>query len=240
MGGTGKIIIAHSNQDFCENFAQALEGCGYEVSVVKSLKDIIKKTEASGSSYRLVGVPLEEMSVADSSIFEKFMADEHQRETKVFAVISKSTKFSQVVLEKVKILKPRDFIVENSPTEEIVFRLNNILFEENGVRKNYRALVNIVVHCDYMQDFFDTESFTISRDGIYLKTERNLPRDANLFITFRLPAGNRDFATMGNVLYTITPNSPKPRISPPGSALYFVDLKSDERDLIDESIRGTS
>jgi hypothetical protein len=240
MGGTSKIIIAHSNLDFCDNFAQHLEKCGFDVSVVKSSKDIIKKSQAAGVSYDLIGVPLEEMTVADASIFEKFMSEDAQTESKVFAIIASSTRFSQVVLEKIKTVKPRDFITETSSKDEIVFRLNNIIFETKGVRKNFRAVINLAVHCDYMQDFFETESFTLSRDGIFLKTDRSFEKDSRLFMTFNLPSNGKNFATMGNVLYSISKDSPRPRITPPGLALYFVDLDGDERETIDRYIRGTA
>ena len=122
----------------------------------------------------------------------------------------------------------------------MLFRLNNILFEGIGTRRNYRILLNMTVHCDYRQDSFDAESFTVSRDGIFIKTNKSLPKGSNLFLTFKLPSNGHDFATMGNTLYSISKSTPQPRISPPGAGLFFVDLDSDDRDYIDRYIKGTA
>ncbi len=237
MEGNSKIILAHSELDFSDKFAGALETCGYEVSVVKSLQDVAKKIEASGIKYSMVGFPLDQVSLSEVNFFDNFMQTSDLETTKLFAVTSKNTQFSPVALQKIKILKPRDFIKESSSAEEILFRLSNILFEESGLRKNSRSLCNAVVHCDYMQDFFDAQAFTISRDGIFIKTDRTFPLDAKVFMTFSLPESKNNFATMGNILYTIGEKSPKPRISPPGSGIFFVDLEDESRDKIDDFVR---
>lgn len=240
MEGKGKIILAHENYDFTDKFAKAVESCGYEVNVVKSPADIVKKIEASGNTYDLIGLPFDSASLRDVSILENFLDSPERKDTKLFAIMPKSARFSQTVLAKIKALKPLDFISESSSSDEIVFRLSNILFEDMGQRKNFRALMNMTVHCDYMQDFFDAESFTISKDGMFLKTNRQLPRGTKIFLNFSLPNNGKDFSTMGNIIYSINPQTPKPRISPPGAGVYFVDLNNDERKYIDKHIRGSA
>ena len=240
MEGTEKVLLAHSNDEFSSHFSMTLGNCGWGVSCVKSIKEMIKTLESSEDFFRLVGIPLEDIALDEVGSIGEILEEPRFKETKIFAVIAASTRFSQVILEKIKTLKPRDFVSENCTSDEIVFRLNNVLYEDNGIRKNYRALVKMTVHCDYMQDFFDAESFTISKDGIFLKTDRTFPADAKIFLTFKLPISQKDFATMGSLLYSINDSSPKPRVSPPGSGLYFVDLNNEERDSIDRYVRGSA
>lgn len=234
----GTIILAHSNMEFSNRFAETLENCGWEVSVVNSLSDIIKKIEASGRRYDLLGLPLEGSSIKDVNLLDRFMEERGLEETKLFAVINGSTRYSNAMLEKIKTLRPKDFISEDSTADEIMFRISNILYEEQSIRKNYRALLNTVVHCDHMQDFFDAESFTVSRDGMFIKTNRKLPPKTKLFLNFTLHPNGKNYATLGDILYSIDDRSPKPRISPQGSGIFFVDLTDEERDNIDRYIRG--
>jgi hypothetical protein len=239
MEGNNRIILAHSEVDFSGRFADTLEECGYEVSTVKSLNDIAKKIEASGIDYSLVGFPLDEVTIAQANYFESFIGSKNNN-SKIFAVISGQTVFSPVALEKIKRLRPRDFINQACTKEELLFKLSNILFEESGRRKNARWICNSVIHCDYKQDFFDAEAFTISRDGVFIKTDRAFPRDAKMFLNFRLPEDDFSFATMGTVLYSIGESSPKPRISPKGAGVYFVDLEPEARDRIDDFVRSSA
>lgn len=238
MEGTNKIILAHSELDFSNRFAGTLEKCGWEVSVVKSARDIVKKIEASGINYGLIGVAIDQVNLREVTKLEEYLKLIGSK-SKIFAVTAPKMSFSQVVLAKIKSLKPRDFISESYSSDEIIFRLNNVMYEKSDMRKNYRALIKTLVHCDYKQDFFDAESFTLSKDGLFIKTDKALKRDQSLFLTFQLPEDGGEFSTMGNILYQIDESTPKPRISPNGCGVYFVDLENEARESIDRYVKGS-
>lgn len=232
-----KILVGLPDIDYSLKLAESLENIGFDVSIVNTARDIIRKVEACGIDYCMMGLSLEETGLKDIVKLNIFL-EQSGISPKLFAITRSKEGEDRMLSEKMRVFNPKGIIDRSFSSDEIAFKLNNIVYEDKGNRKNCRGLVKTTVYCDYKQHMFTAESFTLSRDGIFLKSQRRFNKDSNIFLDFKLPGRDENFSTMGNILYSINDATPKPRISPKGMGVYFIDLDQPSRKLIDEYVRS--
>jgi hypothetical protein len=135
------------------------------------------------------------------------------------------------------------------PEEDVSFLISKALFYSGMLRKNPRASLGMPVRVSTGDGrVIKSVSTQLSRDGMFVSTINPLQRGSLCRLDFAMPKVRKRFSTIGKVLYTISinkelniisdPKNPFKRlVAHPGMAIYFVDMKEEDRDAIDSRIK---
>lgn len=100
--------------------------------------------------------------------------------------------------------------------EEIIFKVNNIVYRSHGVRKSPRVKVNIDVEYECQGAFYKSNITTISLFGVFINTLNPLQNNSRLGLAFSPKNEGEKIEASGRVLYSIGYNLVKGIISHPG------------------------
>lgn len=119
--------------------------------------------------------------------------------------------------------------------EEIIFKVNNIVYRSNNERKSPRVTVNIDVEYECQGKRYKSKITTISLFGLFISSLNPLQNNARIKLAFFLPREGKKIEATGRVLYSIGYNllkgiishpesSDKKIIAHPGMGVFFEDL----------------
>lgn len=131
----------------------------------------------------------------------------------------------------------------NATPEQIVFRVNDLIFSEAVERrKNLRAPVSIPAEMVLEEQPFEGLIVSLSKHGLYLKSARSLPLKSLIELRFTLPpgspAGGRRIELAGRVTLVKSRTGPEDIYFGPGMVVIFENPESSLQDLLDEFVAG--
>jgi hypothetical protein len=142
-------------------------------------------------------------------------------------------------IEALKSSGASGYFNKSIPLEEIVYRINDLLFPpERFSRKNPRAVVYVPVRYVMAGQTQQSYSFTLSADGMYIQSMAPPAPRTQMELTFRLGDGV-DIHVRGRVLYRYKHDPLRNRSILPGMAVLFHDLKTEDRARIDKFVVET-
>ena len=136
----------------------------------------------------------------------------------------------------------------DTPDEEAVFLLNKAIFYNKVIRRNPRVQISIpvVLHCE--AGMLTTDSTQLSREGMFISSLHPPEVNSLCSLEFEIPGG-RVIKTGGRVIYHVminkdlsiitSPSDPFKRlVMYPGMAVFFTDVKDEDKAAIDHYIDG--
>jgi len=109
--------------------------------------------------------------------------------------------------------------------------------EGGSTRAHPRYEVSLPVDCTTRDVFVSSQFCNISRGGMFLRSEKPLPIDAEVDLVLRLPDPGRAIHAKGRVVWNYDMVKGTTRIVP-GSGIRFVDIEPDDRAALEAFLGG--
>lgn len=137
-------------------------------------------------------------------------------------------------------LKFQKLISSARSPEEVLFKINELLFmaEDSSTRKNVRAPVAVPVRYRVGGVAFSGITYTISREGLFIKSREPFPRDTLVELEIELPDVEETVAAEGMVVHCISLHDAKAKGGISGMALVFNRIKATDRRRLDRFVRS--
>lgn len=107
--------------------------------------------------------------------------------------------------------------------------------EEEVGAKEERVIANIRISFKKASDFFKAYTANIGSGGLFIRTTKNLPEGSLLNLEFNLPNSDQVIHTKGKVAWARSKDTSDEK-TPPGMGIEFVDMKPDDKKLLDKYI----
>jgi len=141
------------------------------------------------------------------------------------------------LLTKLRENKAAGYIVEGSSSQEVFFRIQNVIHTTEGVRKNQRVIATVPIEYRSKGQNYEAMSYSFSRQGVFIVTEEILPINTELYVRFRLSESEPFIACAGKVSYAVKKEEGKTAAYPNGMAVVFVGIKGSDQSRIDAYIK---
>jgi uncharacterized protein (TIGR02266 family) len=129
------------------------------------------------------------------------------------------------------------FLKKSTPIEEFIFLVRTVLFpKEKLSRKHPRIVVNMPINFQIDNTRFYGHSFTLSEDGIFIRTEYVPMLNTPVRVSFTLPGSSRKIEC-GSLVVWLNAYAPgKTESIPFGMGLRFTDIRDEDRSTITEFV----
>lgn len=107
---------------------------------------------------------------------------------------------------------------------------------EGQKRADKRYEVNIPVDCTTQHVFISNHVCNISRGGLFIRSDKPLPLQAEVSIVLRLPEAGTSIRATGRVVWNYDMQKGTSRIIP-GSGIRFVDMSASDRAILESYLK---
>lgn len=138
---------------------------------------------------------------------------------------------------KTKIAIDRHFLSSKEP-EEILFKLNELLFGDEAavLRKNPRIAVNLSLIWSFGKEIRQGNTYTLSREGMFIKTPSPAEIDSEIEISFIIPGHPNLIRSLAKVVHKIEPEEANQQGLVSGMAVIFKEMDLELKDKLDQFI----
>lgn len=144
---------------------------------------------------------------------------------------------SQKEIDRLRKLGAKGYIYKSAPIEEILYRVNMVLFPtEKNTRNSPRIPISIAVDYKHDGEWFTTYTATLSSGGMFLRTVNIFKEGTELFMKFVLPEVNRTISTEGKVIWSNEYSPESRKRSLPGMGVIFKNLPDATQGTLDSFI----
>lgn len=127
--------------------------------------------------------------------------------------------------------------------EEIIFKVNNVVYRSQSVRKSPRVRANIDVEYQCQGEFYKSEITTMSLYGVFINTLNPLQNNSRIELAFSPTGEGKKIEAAGRVLYSVGYNLVKGIISHPekrdekivahpGMGVFFEEISEADQETI--------
>ena len=133
----------------------------------------------------------------------------------------------------------RIFAHSNSP-EEVLFKINEFLYnpDEGRTRKNVRVPISLPVNYTVGDKAFNGLSYTLSQEGLFLKSPEPLPEDTKVTLELTLPGEEKRIVIEGEVIHRTSLNEARQQSGISGMVVVFRKIKGQDQRRIDRFVRS--
>ena len=137
-------------------------------------------------------------------------------------------------------LRIQRLLVKSDSPEEILFKINELLFEpgESGARKNVRAPISIPVTYRAGDKEMGGLSYTLSRGGVFIKSPEPLPENTVVEMTLTLPDEAQAILVQGEVVNRVSSDEAREKSGISGMAIVFRNIRTVDQRRIDRFVRS--
>jgi uncharacterized protein (TIGR02266 family) len=99
-------------------------------------------------------------------------------------------------------IRIQDYLTVSQSPEEILFKINEMIYSQAGsdTRKNLRVPISIPVRYQVGGESFEGDTYTLSRDGVFIKTPEPPEENALVRLRMNLPGEDREIEAEGQVI----------------------------------------
>jgi len=148
---------------------------------------------------------------------------------------------SEALKAQLQALGVRAIVRKGAGHEEFLYVIQSFIMQSSAIvaRKNPRALVTIPLIYKTEAAEVSSNSFTVSRDGIFIRELNPLPTGTKLKVELLIPGRKTPLNVSGEVIYSVPYFIGVTRIHVPGMAIKFMDLKEPDQQELDKFIAST-
>ncbi|HBO83552.1 MAG: hypothetical protein A2073_08645 [Deltaproteobacteria bacterium GWC2_42_11] len=228
------IIIADDSGFFRVKLSDIITEAGHKVKVFSNGRKVINEIKANPDWAHLLILDIL-MPEMDGFGVLKWIK-ENGMENKFPVLVITGAYEPSHVLERIKELGARGMMTKAFTPEQIVFRVNKLLFpDKTTMRQGQRVPITIPVDFSVGNDASTGFLINISENGMFLHTERELLPGTYVNLRFSLPGSERVINTRGIVKWRNYAGEGKSIFS--GAGVNFVSLGQDEQDMIREFVK---
>lgn len=147
-------------------------------------------------------------------------------------------------IDELKELGASDVINKSAPVEEIIYRINHLMFGAafEAKRQHPRALVTLQItyrwHDAAGEQVATSSTFTLSDQGVFIQSPTPLPKDTDLHLTFFLPLSStagKEIDCKARVVRVDQASGPG---TVSGMGIAFVDVPAFDRQIISDYVQS--
>ena len=134
-------------------------------------------------------------------------------------------------IKKVKNLGASGFIDKALPMEEVIYRIDNFLNpEEQFSHDAPLATASILVNYKVDSQPFSAYSYTVSENGLFLRTTEAHSADTEVIMRFRLEEEGAAIEAKGKIAYLVTTDDREAMLkSPQGIGVEFTEISNEDK-----------
>lgn len=248
------IVVADDSSFFRVELSHILTEAGHRVKTACNGEEVIEvvreaATAASGATGKAQDKDAPDLIILDLQMPEidgfgvlEWLKEHNQIDS--YPVLAITGAFEPGdVLSKLKDLGARGLLTKASSPEEVVHRVNDLLFNVDENRKGPQR-VPISVPADFIiasRGSEGTEAHTgfllnISQAGLFLHTRLVLEPEIEIKLTFQLPGSSRIFEVAGVVQWTTHPSAKKKLFG--GAGVMFTSIADDDMRAIGDFVNA--
>jgi len=131
-------------------------------------------------------------------------------------------------------------LVQSGSPEEVLFKINELLFQpgEGIARKNIRAPVSLPVNYRVAGRDYAGLSYTLSQDGLFIKSPDPFPKDTILDLELTLPGEDKPILIQAEVVHRTLLDEARLKSGISGMAVVFRRIRSLDQRRIDRFVRS--
>ncbi len=132
-------------------------------------------------------------------------------------------------IERLRKLGAKGYIYKSAPVEEILYRVNNVLFPiSNDTRKYPRIPVNFSIEFRTNSKWHQAYTATLGGGGLFIRTVNPPEMGTRIAVKFRIPDVGKTFEAEGTVVWSNEYNPDNKKTTLPGMGIRFDVIKKED------------
>ena len=219
-----RILVADDNEAVRIMLEDILSEAGYRVTTAldgRETLDLLQKDK-----FDLVVLDLLMPHKSGFEVLEWLK----QKSTRPTVLVLTGIFRSPKEIDRLRKLGAKGYIYKSAPVEEILFRVNRVLFPTmRDTRKYPRVPVNISVEYKLNSTWLQAYSSTLSGDGLFIRTVNPAEEGVPIIVKFTLPEAGRQVMAEGTVVWSNEYHVSSRKTSFPGMGVKFNEISDPDR-----------
>lgn len=234
MGPENKrILVADDNEAVRIMLEDILNEAGYKVSTSQDGQETFEALQRDAFDVVILDLLMPHKSGFE--ILEWLKGQKSRPTVIVLTGIFRSPK----EIERLRLLGAKGYIYKSAPVEEILFRVNRVLFPQGSDTRKYpRVPVNISVEYRLNSRWHQAYSSTLSGNGLFIRTINPPEQGSPIYVKFVLPEAGKMVHAEGTVVWSNEYDVASRKTSFPGMGIEFQKINDSDRKEIMDYIRG--
>lgn len=228
------ILIADDSLFFRTKLSDILVEAGHKVRFAKDGKDVISEIRIDSGGIDLLILDLQ-MPIVDGFKVLDWINDNGFRNR--FPVLAVTGVYEPgTVIERVRALGAAGLVTKGFTPEQIVLRINRILFPDKVTERKPPPRVAVSVPADFTVGDVTSTGFllNVSEGGAFLHTKTELLSGTMLNIKFSLPGIGRVFEARGRVQWSTGEAAAKTLFG--GSGIMFTAIPDEDKEVLKQFV----
>ncbi len=180
-----RILVADDDEFFCLFLAYILTNAGHEATCVNDGRGVIEELKNDGDGFDLLILDLQMPEVDGFEVLE-WMRDNNLAGR--FPVLASTGTYDPThMFKRLRILGTAGLITKALSPEQVIHKVNRILFPDMKPGRTTRAPISIPVDCTVGSYSFTGRLLNINAGGLFLHTTEELQKDTRIQLKFTLP-----------------------------------------------------
>jgi uncharacterized protein (TIGR02266 family) len=229
-----RILVADDSKFYQGLLREMLSEAGYEVHLASNGLECVDKARRELVDLSLIVLDVFMPGLDGFGVLKEL---KHDKKTAAIPVLAISGNYREHDAHELRRLGATGFLNKNLPLEEILFRINRILYpDKEAIRTNPRVVENILVRYTVDDSLFTGYSFNISTGGVFIRTVYPPPENTPVELRFTLPRSDKSIRALGTVVWRNEYRPEAPMAYPPGIGVKFTGIDHGDRRAITDHI----
>lgn len=228
------ILVADDSLFFRSRLSSMLTEAGHGVKFAKNGKEAIHKIQSSSDGIDLLVLDLQMPEVDGFGVLKWINENGYRGRFPILAITGAYEPME--VIDNLKTLGASGFMSKNLLPEQVIFRVNRLLFTDKAATgvKRERAPVSIPVDFTFRDTTYTGTIINISEGGVFLYTDVKLLKGAMLQLKFSLPGIYKVLEIKGIVRWS--PDETADNLIFCGYGIMFISMSQEEQEALKDFI----
>lgn len=220
----GKILVADDTATYRAILGDGLANRGYDVIYASDGLEAVKMVKEEIAHLRLVVLDLLMPKMLGFDVLREIRSMDGGEKLPVMVITGLFKNIDDI--KRVKELGASGFVDKALPIDEVIFRIDHFLNPEEQFSKEARLVpVSLLVNYKEGDKPFSSYTYTVSKNGMFLRTTRPSPVDSQIRVRFTLGEEGRAIEASAKVVYIVTAADKQAMLkSPQGMGIEFTGL----------------
>ena len=227
-----RILVADDNEAIRIMLEDILSEAGYPVTTTQDGQETYNALVSDRFDLVIL-----DLLMPQKSGFEILEWLKEQKKSPMVLVLTGIFK-SPREIERLKKLGAKGYIYKSAPVEEILFRVNRVLFPvQDDTRKFPRVPVNITVEYRIDSRWHQAYSSTLGSNGLFIRTVNPPEKGSQIVVKFAIPERGYSVQVSGTVVWSNEYEAGGKKTALPGMGVKFEGIVDDDRQEIESFIQ---